>query len=79
MKGTLHARLECLRTGGVTERRFRPEERLDEIELTRQEMEYLYDEGDRCVFMHPTSFDQVLLPKAALGNRPARPPPSRRG
>lgn len=68
MKGIVHARIQSLRTRGVTERRFRPEDRLEEIELGRQEMEFLYDDGDQCVFMHPTTFDQVFLPKDALGS-----------
>jgi elongation factor P len=67
MKGAVHARLQSLKTGGTTERRLRPEERIEEVELTRQEMEYLYDEGDQCVFMHPVTFDQMLLPRESLG------------
>lgn len=67
MKGAVHARLQSLKTGSTTERRLRPEERVEEIELTRQEMEYLYDEGEQCVFMHPATFEQVLLPKQSLG------------
>jgi len=67
MKGAVHARLQNLRTHALAERRFRPEERFDEVELARQEMEFLYSDGDQCVFMHPTTFDQVFLPKEALG------------
>lgn len=68
MKGAVHARLQSLRTGALTERRFRPEERCDEIELSRREMEYLYDDGDQCVFMHPVTFEQVLLSRESLGS-----------
>jgi elongation factor P len=67
MRGFVHAALRNLRTSSVTERRFRPEERFEEIELERRSMEYLYDEGDRCVFMHPQTFDQVPLLRAILG------------
>jgi elongation factor P len=67
MRGFVHATLRNLRTSNVTERRFRPEERVEEIELDRRTMEYLYDEGDGCVFMHPQTFEQVAVPRASLG------------
>lgn len=67
MKGFMQARLQSLKTGNITDRRFRPEERVEEVELSRQEMEYLYDDGDRCVFMHPETFEQVFLNRESLG------------
>lgn len=67
MKGFVHARLRNVRTGSVTERRFRQEERFEEIELDRRAMEYLYDDGEQCVLMHPDTFEQVLLPRESLG------------
>jgi elongation factor P len=67
MKGFVHARLRNVRTGHLTERRFRPEDRFEEVELDRRVMEYLYDEGDNVVLMHPQSFEQVFLAKASLG------------
>jgi len=67
MRGFVHVALRNLRTSSVTERRFRPEERFEETELDRRAMEYLYDEGDRCVFMHPQTFEQIPLPRASLG------------
>ncbi|HXF96792.1 MAG TPA: hypothetical protein VNI61_11895 [Gemmatimonadales bacterium] len=67
MKGSVHLRIQSLRTRNLTERRFRPEDRVEEVELQRQPMEYLYDEDQRCVFMHPETFEQVSLERAALG------------
>lgn len=29
-------------------------------------MEYLYDEGENCIFMHPETYEQVGLPKERL-------------
>ncbi len=46
MKGFVHATLRNVRTAHLTERRFRQEERFEEIELDRREMEYLYDDGE---------------------------------
>lgn len=67
MHGVTHAKLRSIRTGGVTERRFRQDERFEEIELDRQMMEFLYFEGDFCVFMHPETYEQVNLSKESLG------------
>ncbi len=67
MHGAVHAKLKSLTSGGLTERRFRPEERFEELELERQTMEYLYDDGDQCILMHPETYEQVALPKASLG------------
>ncbi len=67
MKGFVHARLRNVRTGNFTERRFRQEERFEELELDRRTMDYLYDDGDNCVLMDPETFDQVMLPRAGLG------------
>ena len=67
MHGAVHAKLRNVQTGGMTERRFRQNERLEEVELQRQAMEYLYEDGDLCFFMHPETFEQVALAKASLG------------
>jgi elongation factor P len=46
---------------------FRPDERLEELELERQTMEFLYSDDENCVFMNPTTFDQVEMPRSAIG------------
>ena len=68
MHGAVHARFRNIRTGGVTERRFRHDERFEEVELTRQTMEFLYQDGDMCVFMHPETFEQMELARDSLGS-----------
>jgi len=67
MHGVVHAKLCDVQTGGLTERRFRQNERVEEMELQRQAMEYLYEDGDLCFFMHPETFEQVALEKERLG------------
>ncbi len=67
MHGFVHVKLQKLRGGGMTERRFRLEERFEEVELDRQTLEFLYDEADQCIFMHPETYEQVSLPKESLG------------
>lgn len=67
MHGAVHAKLRNVRTGGMTEQRFRQDERFEEVELQRQAMEYIYENADLCFFMHPETFEQVALPKDSLG------------
>ncbi|TNF80529.1 MAG: elongation factor P [Acidobacteria bacterium] len=67
MHGSVHAKLRNVATGGLTERRFRQDERFEEVELERESMDFLYEEADGCVFMHPETYEQVTLPKESLG------------
>ena len=46
---------------------FRPQERLEELELDCHMMEFLFAEGDSCIFMRPDTFEQIEIPGAVLG------------
>ena len=46
------------------EPQFRPQERLEDLELERRTMEFLFSEGDTCTFMNPSSFEQIEIPTA---------------
>ncbi|MCS6963450.1 elongation factor P [Thermoflexus sp.] len=67
-KGVVHTRLRNLRTGVVTDRRFRPEERVEEVSLERRVMEYLYNDGEMFYFMDPETYDQIPIPAAMIGD-----------
>ena len=67
MPGSVHAKLQSMRKGTFKELRFRPEERLDDIQLVKQEMEFLYSDADSATFMNPETFDQVSIPLEAIG------------
>src|SRR3990172_1663984 len=64
----VHARLARLDTGSMTERRFRPDEKLADQPLDQRELDFLYQDGDDFIFMDPKSFDQMPLPRALLGS-----------
>jgi len=68
MSGVVKAKLVNLRTGHMWEPHFRPMERLEDLELERRKMEFLYTEGDTCTFMRADTFEQVELPRAILGS-----------
>jgi len=67
MPGSVHAKLINVRKGTFKELRFRPEERLDETVLDKQEMEFLYSDADSATFMNPVTFDQVSIPLESIG------------
>ena len=67
MGGVTHARLQNLETGTRTERRFRADETVAEIEPERVTMQYLYADDTSCFFMHPETFEQLAFEKKRLG------------
>ncbi len=67
MPGSVHARAHNVISGTLKEFRFRPEERLEETQLQRQDMEFLYADADSVTFMNPATYDQVSIPQEAIG------------
>ncbi len=67
MGGTVHTRLRNLSTGTFREHRFRLDERLEDLAVEKQSMDFLYSDADNCYFMHPESFEQVSIPRAVIG------------
>ncbi len=68
---TVQMKLKELSTGTFTERRFRAEERVDEVALERVPMEFLYEDGGLFYFMNLQNYEQYSLPKSAMGHAPA--------
>jgi elongation factor P len=67
MPGSVHARGRHVVNGSLKEFRFRPEERLEDTQLQKQDMEFLYSDADSVTFMNPTTFEQVSIPQEAIG------------
>jgi elongation factor P len=42
---------------------------LEELPLEKQAMDFLYTDGDDCVFMHPETFEQVTIPAEIVGEQ----------
>jgi len=70
--GVVKTKLSDVRSGRMWEPHFRPQERLEEVELERRVMEFLFSEGDTCTFMNPDTFEQIEVPAAILGKRISR-------
>jgi elongation factor P len=67
MPGSVHSKLQNVSKGTFKEVRFRPEEKLEDAQLVKQQMEFLFNGADSATFMHPETFEQFSLPLAAIG------------
>ena len=67
MPGSVHTKLCHVLKGTFKELRFRPEERLEDTQLEKQAMEFLYSDADSATFMNPETYDQVSVPLEAVG------------
>ncbi len=67
MPGSVHAKLVSVEKGALKELRFRPEERLEDVELENRDMEFLFSDSDSATFMDPKTFEQVSIPLESLG------------
>jgi elongation factor P len=61
-------KMRNLLTGAVLERNLRSGERLEEANVEIKTMQYLYKDGDSCVFMDTTTYDQVSIPESKIGD-----------
>jgi elongation factor P len=64
----VRAKMRNLCTGSVVERTFNAGERLPEAHIDRRDMQYLYLDGDKYVFMDNENYEQMELDKEQLGN-----------
>jgi elongation factor P len=64
----VRTKLKNVRTGAVLERTFRADERVEQAIVDKREMQLLYRDGVDYVFMDITSYDQMQVSPAALGD-----------
>ena len=70
-KGGAFVRLKFknLVSGGTLDRTIKAGDVLPEAEIAKREMQYLYDDGDRMVFMDQQSFEQLEIPRSQVENQ----------
>ena len=66
MGGVVKTKLTNVRSRRLWETHFRPQERLEDLELERHMMEFLFAQGDSCTFMNPDTYEQIEIPNAVL-------------
>ena len=65
--GVVKTKLRNVSSGKMWEPHFRPDVRMEDLDVVRQTMEFLYSDDDNCYFMNPESFEQIEIPRAILG------------
>jgi elongation factor P len=65
--GVVKTKLCNVSSGRMWEPHFRPQERLEDLQLERHMMEFLFADADLCTFMHPETFEQVEISRVTLG------------
>lgn len=61
-------KLKDLKSGAITERTYRPNQRFKEVNVEKKEKTFLYFDGDLGHFMDMVTFETVAFPKKKLGN-----------
>lgn len=67
MHGFIELKLKDVRFGHFADRRFKHTDHLEDIELRKRQMNYLYSDNEGSYFMDPETFEQVSLAKSAIG------------
>ncbi len=57
-----------VKTGAVVERSFNPSDKFERAQLDRRDMTYLYNDGDLYHFMDSTTYDQIPIGAAKIGD-----------
>jgi len=65
--GVVKTKLCDVTSGRMWEPHFRPQERLEDLEVERRVMEFLFGDGETCTFMDPQTFEQIAVQRAILG------------
>ena len=63
----VRTKIRNVRNGAVIDKTFNAGIKVEQAIVDRQDMQFLYKEGDDYVFMNTSTYDQLNVPKVALG------------
>ena len=64
----VRTKIKNLKTGAVVEKTFRPTEKMPRAHIDRQDMQYLYNDGDLYHFMNTENFEQIAVNAEEIGD-----------
>ena len=64
----VRTKLKNIKDGGVVEKTFRPTEKCPQARIDRNDMQYLYNDGDLYYFMDNTTYEQIALGVEQIGD-----------
>ena len=67
LSGVVKSKLRNVQSERLWEPHFRLEERLEDLELERRAMEFLFSAGENCTFMDVENFEQIEIPLRLIG------------
>lgn len=67
--GTIRLKVKNLKTGSVTEKSFITGARVDEADVAKKKVQFLYKDGENLNFMDPQTFEQFSLPVTVAGEQ----------
>src|SRR6187397_2592306 len=68
LRGLVQAKIKSLKTGAISDHRFRSVDMVERAILDETEMEFLYQDGDMYHFMNNETFEQIGLSEDVLGD-----------
>ena len=71
LRAFVQARMRNLRTGALSDHRFRSEDTVERAVIDETDMQYLYQDGDTYVFMNTDNYEQIHLHKDIIDDRAA--------
>jgi len=60
--------IKNLETGELAERTFKSGHKVEEIITSKKSLQYLYSDAKNAIFMDPTNYEQVDIPKKVVGD-----------
>lgn len=72
-RGAGNVKVKCrnLLTGRVLAKSYKGGDRVNDIDVAKRSLQYLYKDGEEFMFMHPQTFEQVALSAEVLGDEAA--------
>jgi len=67
-KAVIRTTIRNLRTGATIQKNFISDDRVQEVRIEREEVQYLYSDGDLYYFMNTETYEQKALPASVLGD-----------
>ena len=70
LRAFVQVKMRDLKAGSIIDKRLRSGEEVEQVELDRRPMEYLYKDGPKFVFMDNENFEQAEMTQEFVGDMP---------
>ncbi len=67
MHGFIELKLKDIQHGHITDQRFKTTDKVENVEVIKRHMEYLYADNESLCFMDPETFEQLSISKQNIG------------